>query len=124
GIKPVVARLECQAGRCQQSLVSSPGYLKENFLLLLQQKLAVIQPPREKHQPVDINQLLRTQPVIALSLFADCFRSGLGLGFGGGGHGFPSYRMTKAYCKSEAAGAHICAPLPRWLNSSHVTNKV
>ncbi len=59
--EPVVPRLHRQARRHQQRLMPRTGDLEEDLLLTLQHDLAVVRPPREIHQPVELNELRRRQ---------------------------------------------------------------
>ncbi len=64
GIEPVVAGAQHHSGGNQQRFVSRARDLKEDLLLALEQDLAVVDPARHVHQPVDFDQLLGGEPFI------------------------------------------------------------
>src|SRR5277367_7200084 len=73
--EPVIAGLERQARRNQQSLVSGPGNLEKDLLLPFEHDLPVVSAPREIHEAVDLNQSLEIEAgylaCFALLPFAD-----------------------------------------------------
>ncbi|HYB90502.1 MAG TPA: hypothetical protein VEC38_05595, partial [Candidatus Binataceae bacterium] len=62
--------------------MSRTGNLEENLLLALEQNLAIVDPPREKHQPVDLDKLLAGEALIGLLGSLEYFAAGLGYGLG------------------------------------------
>src|SRR6516165_6153854 len=59
--KPVVARSKGKRGSNLKRFMTCRRYLKEDLLLPLKEYFAVVQPAGQVHQPVNLNQLLRTQ---------------------------------------------------------------
>ncbi len=88
GEEPVISRLEGQSGRHQQRLMASARDLEEDLLLALEQDLAVVDAPRQEHQPVDLDELLAGEALIGLVGSLKNFASGLGYGLGGS-HSLP-----------------------------------
>ena len=66
GEEPVVAGAQVGGGGHQQGFVSGAGDLEVDFLLALEQDFAVVDAPREHHQPVHLHQLLRSQSLVGL----------------------------------------------------------
>ncbi len=64
--KPVVAGAQVHCRSHQQGFMPGTGDLKVDFLLALEQDLAIVDPPRKNHQPVDIQQLLRGKAFVRL----------------------------------------------------------
>ena len=64
GIEPVVAGPQHQAGGHQQRLMSGAGNLEEDLLLPLEQDLAIVEPARQIHQAVNLDQLLLAEPFV------------------------------------------------------------
>src|SRR5205085_8169365 len=66
-IKPIVTSLQSHPSRYKHGLVPRAADLKEDFVLILQLNLFVINAPREIHSAVHLNHLLTIQtPVIVL----------------------------------------------------------
>ena len=61
GEEPVVAAAKCEAGTDLKGFMPCTGYLEEDFLLALEQDLAVVDATREKHETVDLDELLRSK---------------------------------------------------------------
>ncbi len=64
--EPVVAGAQIGRGGQQQGFMAGTGDLKVNFLLALEQDLAVVDAPRENHKAVEFQQLLRDKAFVRL----------------------------------------------------------
>ena len=82
GVEPVVPGLEDLPGHHLYRLVPGARDLEEDLVLTLELDFLVVQPPREEHEAVQLEQLLLLEPRGRLAL-----RSGSGSRVGAGGHG-------------------------------------
>ncbi len=93
GIEPVVGGLQRQGGSDSQSFVAGARDLEEDFLLALEQDLAVVEAPRREHDAIGIDQLLTGQALIRLGLLDNIVFVQLGIDFGRGHAAFFTPRI-------------------------------
>ncbi len=67
GEEPVVARLEGHAGGDEKGFVAGAGDLKEDFLLALEDDLAIVGLAGQVHEAVEVDQLLTGEHVMGAS---------------------------------------------------------
>src|SRR5258708_7402279 len=71
-VEPVVGGLESQAGSYAESFMACARDLEEDFLLALEQDLAVVNAARHVHEVVVVDELLRSQAFVGLFLDSGC----------------------------------------------------
>src|SRR5450432_25468 len=67
-IEPVVGGLESEAGGDAEGFVASPGNLKKDLLLALEEDFAVVDAARHVHEAVGVDELLRSQALVGFLL--------------------------------------------------------
>ncbi len=72
GEKPVVAGLQQQTRRGENSLVPRTADLKEDLVLPLELDFAVVEPPREEHRAVDAYKRIAVEAVVLRSVKSSC----------------------------------------------------
>ena len=73
--EPVVAGLERKGRGHAHGFMTGARDLEENFLLALEQDLAVVHTARGKHDAISINELLAGEALVILAVFRTPVRS-------------------------------------------------
>src|SRR5579864_9288459 len=123
-IEPVVRWPEAEGGSDADRFMPSPGNLKENLLLPLEQDLAIVHPPRGVHNPVSINELLAGKSLVGLRLpLFSRQRAQLGVGLRSR-HSVPvGWGMCRLHCncREEVGEYRVCGGVqPRALSYRYV----